>query len=243
MKRFLFLMAFMIAVVLCSPMAASAQDVWIYTNADTNETVYVEDESSTWTPRTSRIGSVIIKWVNQNNECTARQMWTFSSDEGYLWANRGNSEGFAIACKEEHAGNSPIHDRPDLFAAYQWLVKRHSNNAPLYDRQIPSAQTAEIPGFCGSGIATFADLSSAVLQPSEYTDVKHVAVCTKRVYRSGKTEDSGIWYFTFYDQTGHITVKTNGSGEYAVYNDWRHSDPVKQHFWEKLWNAAKSNKK
>ena len=243
MKNILLLMTSLIAFVLCGHTVVAAQDVWIFTDADTNETVYVEDESSTWTPMTSQIGSVTIKWVNHNNECTARQMWTFSSDEGYLWAKTGNSKGFAIACKEQHFGNATIHDRPDLFAAYQWLVKRHSNKPPLYDRQIPPAKTAEIPGYTGSGIATFADLSSAVFQPSKYSDVVHIAVCAKTVYRSGKTEDSGIWYFMFGEQTGHITIKTNETNDYVTYNDWKKPESTKQKFWQRLLAAARDNEK
>ena len=104
----------------------------------------------------------------------------------------------------------------------------------MLNMQFCFAETAEIPGYCGSGVATYADLSSAVIQPSNYDDVLHVAVCTKQVFRSGRTEDCGVWYFKYSVQTGYIAVKNKWTEGYATYNDFRKPESEKQRFWKKL---------
>ena len=111
----------------------------------------------------------------------------------------------------------------------------------MANMQFCFAETAAIPGYCGSGVTTYADLSSAVIQPSKYDDVLCVAVCTKQVFRSGRTEDCGVWYFSYSMQTGHSTVKTNRSKDYVIYNNFRKPEVEKHRFWQKLWNAAKAN--
>ena len=116
---------------LFTPTGASAQDVWIHTFKSTGQEVYVRDDTVTWTPRTAQIGSMYIKWVNANGKCVANEKWTFSSDEGYLWASNGKNS-FAIACHTQHWGNSPIQNRPDLLAAYRWLIRTYANRTPDY---------------------------------------------------------------------------------------------------------------
>ena len=103
------------------------------------------------------------------------------------------------------------------------------------------AETALIPGYYGSGMAVFADISSAVFQPSKYTDVTCIGVCTKRVYRNGEEEDTGIWFFAFYEQTGHIKIRTNKTNGFVVYNDFRKHDREKVNFWYELRAAAEAN--
>jgi len=135
-----------------------------------------------------------------------------------LFGCGGYGTEYALA---QDIGIAVIHDRPDLFAAYHWLVKRHSDNPPVYAYDKRSGNTdsvIEIPGLHGnSGVITYADLSSAVLMPTQYAENIDIAVCTKTINAEGNMVDEGVWYFQWSDMTGRVRFKTSPDAAYANY--------------------------
>jgi len=123
MKRLSMLLVCAAAIVslwqFAAPQTASAEDYWIYGTED--GTSYWVDSDSAWkNPRSETVCCGLLKTV-VNQQCVNRTRWSFGADEGYIWAN-----GFAIYAGEQHAGNEPIHHRPELLALYHWLMQ----NAP-----------------------------------------------------------------------------------------------------------------
>ena len=81
-----------------------------------------------------------------------------------------------------------------------------------------SAAVAPVPGCSDSSGYTLVDLSSAVRQPSEYTDITIIAAATKWVDRAGNETDTGVWYFKLNDTLGRWKIKKNTDPEYINYD-------------------------
>ena len=108
---------------------AHAEDVWVFTNTKTQESVYLDDESVEWTPRTSKICSAEVKWVKADGSLRLAETWTFGMDEGFLFASNGKVRGYAIAARPQNSGRSTVHHRPDLMAVFDWIVEDNGGSS------------------------------------------------------------------------------------------------------------------
>ena len=102
-----------------------------------------------------------------------------------------------------------------------------------------SANSVHIPGFSGSGIASIADLSSAVFQPSNPSETI-VAVCVKTVGRSGNVMENGVWYFGR-NANGYVYVKKNQAESWTEYYGPNHAYYENLNFFQDLVMSAKNN--
>lgn len=103
-----------------------------------------------------------------------------------------------------------------------------------------SASVEPVPGYSGSRGYILADLSSAVSNRSAKYEIT-IAVKTKRVDKSGKEIDTGVWYFRYSAPKGAMEpvdcrIKRNIDKEYMPYRV-----PGANYFCEDITFAAAQN--
>ena len=127
------------------------------------------------------------------------------------------------------------------FAKHKLVASLLVTFAYLLTLNTCSANSTPIPGFSGSGVASIADLSSAVFQPSNPSETI-VAVCVKTVERSGNVTEKGVWYFGR-NANGYIYVKQNLTASWSEYYgpNRAYGGSLKLKFFQKLVMAAKNN--
>lgn len=100
-----------------------AADVWVYTNAASGRSVYVDDQNYNSKPgRNGRTIFASAKWVNADGSLYYQETWDFSLDEGYIWAWIHGTTNQAFPIIRAHSNNKyTVVDRPDLVALYNWI--------------------------------------------------------------------------------------------------------------------------